>query len=578
LKALILAAGLGTRLRPYTQHTPKPLFPFGKSPLLDITIRKLIAAGCSAIAVNTHHLGQRIADFIGTQRYPVAVIAFHEPVILGTGGTLSRIRDWWQQGSLMVVNADIVTDLDFKQVIDFHRSHPDPVTLVVTDDPDFNSVHIHKGLVTGFGASENTGTPLCKQTFTGIQIIEPEVLAYIPGGIPASSIDAYRNLIAAGGKIRAYDITGAYWQDLGTAPRYRQAVFRHLATKAFQTAHGIADLPFSDIATTRLHGDGSDRCWYRLSAQGKTLVMVDHGIRTRLSTSEVDAFAAIGSHLRKRRIPVPRIYLSDTFSGLVFVEDLGDTALQDRVGENAHAGGTAGIYREVIGALVAFSRNGIQGFDPAWAYQSAAYDRKLIVERECRYFINAFVKGYLGMSADSPCLEQEFDALACAALQGGVNGLMHRDCQSRNILIKNGRPYFIDFQGARHGPIQYDLASLLIDPYVMLPVALQQELLDYGIGLLCQKMAIDCSAFHRSYRYCCVTRNLQMLGAFGFLTTVKQKPWFERYIPPAAASLTRHIAALGADAVPGLSALVQRILQHLLERNTGLSSHKGAKP
>jgi len=137
--------------------------------------------------------------------------------------------------------------------------------------------------------------------------------------------------------------------------------------------------------------------------------------------------------------------------------------------------------------------------------------------------------------------------------------LNHRDFQSRNIMLHNDRHYIIDFQGARRGPIQYDLASLLIDPYAQLEHVLQQRLLDYACTLAVRRLGIPARAFVRGYRYCRVTRNLQMLGAFAFLTRVKGKPDFEQYIPAAADMLAGHIRAADGDAFPRLIAIAQKI-------------------
>ena len=140
MKALILSAGLGTRLRPYTDHTPKPLFTICGRPLLDIIITKLIRAGCESIMINTHHLHTQIEAFIAQQTYTIPIETRYEPHILGTGGAIINVKAFWNDQPFMVVNADIVTTIDFRAVYDFHCKHGHPVTLVLTDDPEFNSV------------------------------------------------------------------------------------------------------------------------------------------------------------------------------------------------------------------------------------------------------------------------------------------------------------------------------------------------------------------------------------------------------------------------------------------------------
>jgi len=119
---------------------------------------------------------------------------------------------------------------------------------------------------------------------------------------------------------------------------------------------------------------------------------------------------------------------------------------------------------------------------------------------------------------------------------------MHRDMQSQNIMFfshsgNNGEFRLIDFQGGRMGPIQYDLASLLIDPYVDLPLPAQEHLLTYCIEKRSSVSYVDPEKFRIGYEYCALSRNLQMLGAFGYLSRVRGKTWFEEYIPAALKTL-----------------------------------------
>ena len=110
MKAMILAAGLGSRLRPFTANTPKPLFPVAGRPLLDIIIRSLQNAGCEAIIINTHHLYKKIDSFLSGRKYSIPVFTRYEPLILGTGGAIKNVADFWDDQPFMVVNSDILTD------------------------------------------------------------------------------------------------------------------------------------------------------------------------------------------------------------------------------------------------------------------------------------------------------------------------------------------------------------------------------------------------------------------------------------------------------------------------------------
>ncbi len=157
---------------------------------------------------------------------------------------------------------------------------------------------------------------------------------------------------------------------------------------------------------------------------------------------------------------------------------------------------------------------------------------------------------------DFDALEHEFELIADHALAGGMQGLMHRDCQSRNIMIHNNEPFFIDFQAARLGPLQYDLASLLIDPYVMLPRPVQTDLLAYAMDRLDMVSLDSRQRFVQSFDYCSLTRNLQILGAFAYLSQVKNKGWFETFIPPATASLKHWVRTRAPESLRRFTKLV----------------------
>ena len=126
-------------------------------------------------------------------------------------------------------------------------------------------------------------------------------------------------------------------------------------------------------------------------------------------------------------------------------------------------------------------------------------------------------------------------------------------------MVKNNRFYFIDFQGGRLGPIQYDLASLLIDPYVNLSRPVQDILLKFGVETLSPLIRTDPDKFLSCYHYCAITRNLQILGAFGFLSRIKKKTYFEKYIPNAITSLRNNLSSFGDKEFPNLKSILKEI-------------------
>jgi NDP-sugar pyrophosphorylase family protein len=564
MKALILAAGFGTRLRPYTNHTPKPLFSIAGRPLLDIIIDNLQKADCEAVIINTHHLHQEIEAFVAAQNYRLPVSTRYEPQILGTGGAIKNVADFWDHQPFMVINADIVADIDLSEVYRTHcRRHP-TATLVLCDDPVFNSVAVEKNKwIKGFqDRGQTTQQPAERLlTFTGIQVLEPRVLDYIPENKTFSSIDAFKKILADDQKIGAYIAPKGKWQDIGTPKRYRQTAYATVSSQAFIKAFG--DIPDLRIEKKKLKGDGSERQWYRLKSGRHSLILADHGIRENRSISEADAFVHIGQHLYRQGVSVPKIYFFDTFCGLVFLDDLGDVNLQQAARLTPNPESLIRLYKSVIDQLIKLSQRGADKFDPAWTYQTARYDQQLIIEKECRYFQQAFLKGYLGLRTRSEDLAADFASLAQKALQYSNTGFMHRDMQSRNVMIKNHQVYFIDFQGGRLGPVQYDLASLLIDPYVELTDTVQNQLLDYSLAALSDITAVKPKEFRFCYHYCTLTRSLQVLGAFSFLSKVKGKHDFEKYIPAALRTLKSTLHTQSQGEFPALTAVVEKAYNQL---------------
>lgn len=288
--------------------------------------------------------------------------------------------------------------------------------------------------------------------------------------------------------------------------------------------------------------------------------MADHGIRTGSETEEVDSFIRIGKHLFSKDVAVPAIILSDPFAGLVFLEDLGDLHLQELVLQNkADHEIVLSLYRSVIDQLVHMALAGQHGFDTKWTWQSARYDQTIILEKECRYFVKAFLNRYLDMDVDFETLKNEFVFLAESAVGCTNVGFMHRDMQSRNIMVHQKRCFFIDFQGGRIGPLQYDLASLLMDPYVALSPETISALYNYYVKRLSANEDCDEPTFRKGFETCSITRNLQILGAFGHLSRNKGKTYFETYIPVALQTLLSNLEAYHArNRLPGLRNIVQK--------------------
>ncbi len=572
MKALVLAAGYGKRLRPHTLHTPKPLFPIAGKPLLEHILRKLEDAGCDGVLVNTHHLAHRITDFLESRSFRMAVQSIHEPDILGTAGAIRNAASFLKDRPFLVINADIFTDIDLRSVYETHRTSETPATMVLVDWPEVNTVWVDDaGWVCGFDGADDNGKPWQgrKMTFSGIQVLDPMVLAWIPPGYQ-ESVPLYRRLIEMGRPPRAFFLPKTTtWWDIGSVDRYRRLSREQLARKAFRHLGSSAD-PNSSLSWNPLQGDGSDRRWYRLHSGGQSLILVDHGIgEPGPRCTEAESWIHIADHLMRHDLPVPKPVAADAFSGVIVMKDLGDRHFQNAIRDTGTASDRRSWYERLMEPLARMGLLAVEGFDPNWCWQTAHYDERLILEKECDYFRSAFLEGWLDLKALPEALEREFSALATRTMEHAVSGLVHRDMQSRNVMVHGEDLFFIDFQGARIGPVQYDLASLAVDPYV--PLTSEER---DALPKLYRKAAehlrpIDGDRFEQGFRLCCITRNLQILGAFAFLSRVKGKRRFEAFIPDAVATLERNLNRYFKHDFPELLQVVESARQAIRKRTPG---------
>ena len=550
MKALILSAGLGTRLLPYTQTVPKPLFRLNRKPVLRHTIDKLVRAGCDTIYINTHHLHQKIENYVKTLPDQHLVRTIYEPDILDTGGAVKNIAEFVPTDCLIVINSDIVFSLDLRKVAAYHRENRAAATLVLHRDERFNTVTMDKDRnIQSFSGGPDTFA------FTGIQVLSPKIYEYMPAADKFSSIELYENAVREGGSVKAYIEEPFFWEDIGTLDTYRCTAVRYLA----QPVLGVQVDDPGSVAVSKLAGDGSDRNWYRAVCREDSVIAADHGIDFSEGPGQADAFVRIGRHLHGNGVNVPSILNHDPFSGIVIVQDLGDIHLDDVILGCRDEDTILEKYARVCDALLDFSILGSNGFKTQWAFETPSYSKEMILEKECRYFIDAFANGYLNLGVSFDSLKEEFEYIAEQAVASSFTGLMHRDMQSKNIMIHNRVPFFIDFQSARKGPLEYDLASLVIDPYVDLSDDLQDRIVDDCCQALHTRTGADPEQFRRCFAYCRITRNLQILGAFSHLSRVKNKPWFERYIPAAVRQLKKGTGHADTSRVPQLIQLTQNI-------------------
>jgi aminoglycoside/choline kinase family phosphotransferase len=285
-----------------------------------------------------------------------------------------------------------------------------------------------------------------------------------------------------------------------------------------------------------LQGDlgASGRKILRLSAGKTTAVGISYGVR-----EENLAFLAFSRHFLKHGLPVPRIYAEDLNQGAYLEEDLGDTTLfeflsKNRVGDKI-APEVIEMYRKVVAVLPRFQVEAGRDLDYSVCYPRGSFDRQSI-----NWDLNYFKYYFLRLAAipfSEQALEDDFSRLTDFLLTAPSNYFLYRDFQSRNVMLCDGMPYFVDYQGGRKGALQYDIASLLYDAKADLPPQVRQELLDAYLDVLKNYVDLDRNAFLGHYYAYVYVRILQALGAYGFRGFYERKAHFLQSVPYALKNL-----------------------------------------
>jgi mannose-1-phosphate guanylyltransferase len=218
MKAMILAAGHGTRLQALTLKMPKPLLPVANKSVIDRSLEYLGNFGVTDVIINAHHLHEMMISYLGNGKSSGLKIQVRvEPEILGTGGGIKNSEDFWDDNPFVVINGDILTDIDLARAFEAHKNEGNLVTMILHDHQPFNQVSMDaRGNITEI-SSRILPDALA---FTGIHIMEKEVLRHIPPGQFSCILECYRKLIHDGRQIRGYVTKGHYWRDMGTVENY----------------------------------------------------------------------------------------------------------------------------------------------------------------------------------------------------------------------------------------------------------------------------------------------------------------------------------------------------------------------
>jgi mannose-1-phosphate guanylyltransferase len=230
MKAMILAAGLGTRMRPLTDHCPKPLLPLLLQPMLDHILTQLPRHGIHDVIINLHYHADQLARWLGDgSRWGVHLSLSFEPEILGTAGALKRVEPLLRDAPFFVLNADVLIDVDLQALWHRHCQHQALVTMVLRPDPaarSYGAVLVDADnrvrLINGRPARRGPATGQ-ETMFACVQVVDPQVLERIPPDcFSMTTSDVYPALIECHEAVYGYRYTG-YWMDIGTPERYLQA-------------------------------------------------------------------------------------------------------------------------------------------------------------------------------------------------------------------------------------------------------------------------------------------------------------------------------------------------------------------
>jgi aminoglycoside/choline kinase family phosphotransferase len=279
---------------------------------------------------------------------------------------------------------------------------------------------------------------------------------------------------------------------------------------------------------------GSGRKIIRLSAGPRTAIGILYNVR-----EENAAFLAFSKHFRRHGLPVPEIYAEDLDHGSYLEEDLGDTTLFEFLSKN-RTGATVApqvveAYRNVVAVLPRFQVEAGRDLDYSVCYPIASFDRQSI-SWDLNYFKYYFLR-LAGIPFNEHALEDDFNRLTDFLLSAPRDYFLYRDFQSRNIMLRDGQPYFLDYQGGRKGALQYDIASLLYDAKADLPAELRQQLIYDYLRALERFIPVDREAFLRYYYAYVYVRIMQALGAYGFRGFYERKVHFLQSVPYALKNL-----------------------------------------
>lgn len=337
----------------------------------------------------------------------------------------------------------------------------------------------------------------------------------------------------------------------------------------FQRRYGASPRSILDVAA-----DGSSRIYVRLvGGDGETAI---GGIGP--DREENRAFLSFSRTFHGLGLPVPEIYGADEGAGVWLEEDLGDTTLfhalsSAREDEDGFPDTMVPVYERVVEALPRFQIEGGRAVDYTVAYPRAAFD-----EQSIRWDLNYFKYHFLKLAHvpfNEERLETDFHALVQFLLRADTSYFLYRDFQSRNIMLRGGAPWFIDYQGGRKGALHYDVASLLYDAKAAITEDVRERLLQHYLSVLETLIAVDRDRFRELFRGYVLIRIMQAMGAYGYRGFFERKPRFLQSVPYAAYNIGRILDEGLPVPLPELEVVFGRIVEQWGDQATATEWQAG---
>ncbi|MBI5247423.1 MAG: phosphotransferase [Elusimicrobia bacterium] len=321
-----------------------------------------------------------------------------------------------------------------------------------------------------------------------------------------------------------------------------------------------------------VRAEGSNRRIYRLSGAGRTAIGVLND-----DLKENRALIDFSKHFHKNGIPVPEFYGENANCSAYLEEDLGDLALFQFLSKKRTAAGfprdVVASYQDVVRWLPKIQIVAGKTADDKWCYPRKSFDRRSML-----WDLNYFKYYFLtlgGIPFHEERLEEDFQVFAGYLLAAERKHLLLRDFQSRNVMLRDGKPYFIDYQGARRGALQYDIASLLYDAKADVPFELRDELLDLYIAEASKHAKIDKREFKKYFPGFVLIRIMQAMGAYGLRGFHEKKPLFLQSIPYAIRNIEHVLLTSGLPVeVPELMGVFKRLVGSSALRQFGSAKLK----